>query len=403
MQRIACGIVVAAMLVVLWFGVAVAAVERPNALDRRVDALTTAALMTEPARALVDPDRQAAATRRVHWTLLGWFLTSLFEAAALLYLWSSGNAATLRNALRRRVRSEWGVRFLFGAALALVARVAALLPAFYLYRVDRILQLTTDLTRVWALWWVYHTVVGMIVAGVIAAVVLWLAERTHQWYAYTILAILAASVGWAYASPYIESPRAAVPLARAGLPNVAVYVSGTDSALGDATVLGAGPSRRVVLSPGFVAGATEPEIAYRVAYELGRLMHGDRLSIALIEGGVIIVFAAIAIVVADRVRFRRDDDPLSRLAIVGALFALVYLAAVPVRNAALGAYVFDADRYAVALTGDPAAAVRSLVRASDQRMEEVCPEPAATLFLYTAPGTGARVSAINRVPSGCNY
>ena len=82
---------------------------------------------------------------------------------------------------------EWGVRFLFGAALALVARVAALLPSFYLYRVDRILQLTTDLTRVWALFWIYHTLLGMIVAGLIAAVVLWLAERTHQWYAYTIL------------------------------------------------------------------------------------------------------------------------------------------------------------------------------------------------------------------------
>lgn len=359
--------------------------------------------MTEPARALVDPDRQAAATRRVHWTLVGWFLTSLFEAMALFYLWSSGNAAALRNALRRRVRAEWGVRFLFGAALALVARLAALLPAFYLYRVDRILEISSELTRVWALFWIYHTILGMIVAGVIAAVVLWLAERTHQWYVYTILAILAASAGWAYASPYIESPRATVALQRAGLSSVPVYVANTDSALGDAAVLGAGTSRRIVLSPGFVAGATDPEIAYRAAYELGRVLHGDLLSIALIEGGVIIVFAAIAIVIADRVRFRRDDDPLSRLAIVGALFALVYLAAVPVRNAALRSYVFDADRYAVAATGDPSAAVRSLVRASDQRMEEVCPERAATMFLYTAPGVGARVSAINRVPSGCSY
>ncbi len=403
MRRVAWGFVVAAMLAFLSFGVAPAAAQRPNALDRRVDALTKVQLMTQPARALVDADRQAAASRRVHWTLLGWFLTSLFEAAALLYLWSSGNAAALRDALRRRVRSGWTVRFLFGAALALVARVAALLPAFYLYRVDRILELSTELTRVWALFWIYHTLIGMIVAGVIAAVVLWLAERTHQWYAYTILAVLAASVAWAYTSPYIESPRAPVRLERAGLPNVPVYVAGTDSALGDVAVLGAGPSRHVVLSPGFVAGATEPEIEYRVAYELGRLLHGDLLSIALIEGGIIIVFAAIAIVIADRIRFRRDDDPLSRLAIVGGLLAFVYLAAVPVRNAALRSYVFDADRYAVGMTGDPTAAVRSLVRASDQRMEEVCPETAATLFLYTTPGAGARVSKINRIPSDCNY
>jgi STE24 endopeptidase len=415
MRRVACGFAVAAALVLLWLGPAVAAVERPNGLDRRVDALTQTQLMSQPARTLVDPARQAAAARRVHWTLIGWVLTSLFEAAALFYLWSSGKAAALRDALRRRIRSEWGVRFLFGAALALVARAAALLPAFYLYRVDRILELTTDLTRVWALFWIYHTLLGMLVAGLIASVVLWLAERTHQWYAYTILAVLAASVGWAYASPYVESPRAVVPLngtaaaplhvmlARAGLPNAPVFVSAHNLALGVAAVLGAGASRRVVLSPGFAAGATEPEIEYRVAYELGRISQGAPLSIALIEGGVIIVFAAIAIVIADRVRFRRDDDPLSRLAIVGALFALVYLAAVPVRNAALRSYVFDADRYAVAMTRDPAAAVRSLVRASDQRMEEVCPEFAATMFLYTTPGVGARVSTINRVPDGCNY
>ncbi len=412
-MRVACGLAVAAILVLLWLGAAAAA-DRPNGLDLRVDALTHTQLMTQPAWALVDPARQAAAARRVHWTLLGWVLTSLFEAAALFYLWSSGKAAALRDALRRRIRSEWGVRFLFGAALALVARVAALLPAFYLYRVDRILQLTTDLTRVWALFWIYHTLLGMVVAGLIAAVVLWLAERTHQWYAYTILAVLAASVGWSYASPYIESPRALVPLnapadtalramlAKAGLASAPVFVSADNLALGEAAVLGSGSSRRVVLSPGLAAGATEPEIAYRIAYELGRVSGGAPLSIALIEGGVIILFAAIAIVIADRVRFRRDDDPLSRLAIVGALFALVYLAAVPVRNAALRSYVFDADRYAVAMTGDPAAAVRSLVRASDQRMEEVCHETTATLFLYTTPGVGARVSAINRVPDGCN-
>jgi STE24 endopeptidase len=166
-------------------------------------------------------------------------------------------------------------------------------------------------------------------------------------------------------------------------------------------VLGFGGSRRVALSERVIADNTPPEIRYVVAYELGHIMHGDLLSIALIEGGVIIVFAALAVVIADRIRFRRDDDPLSRLTIVGALLALVYLAAVPVRNAALRSYDFDADRYAVVLTGDPAAAVRALVRTADQRMEEVCPEQSATLFLYTSPGIGARVARINRVPSAC--
>jgi Zn-dependent protease with chaperone function len=333
-----------------------AAVEWPNALDLRIDSIARSALLSEPARLLVDPARQFAAVRRAHWTVVGFVLTQLFEAAALFYLWSSGMAAELRDWLRRLIRGEWGVRFLFGTALALVARLAAFIPAFYLYRVDHALGLTSELTRFWGLFWLFHTIVAMLVAGSIAAIVLWLVARTHQWYLYTIFGILAASVAWSYLNPL----------------RVARF-----------------------------AGSTLAEIRYLHAFEVGHVVRGDSLSFALIEGGVIIVFAAIAVVIADRIRFRRDDDPLSRLAIVGALLALVYLAAVPVRNAALRSYAFGADRYAVAVTNDRAAAVRALVRVGDQRMLEVCPELTAMLFLYTEPGIGARVAAINHVPSGC--
>ncbi len=332
------------------------AVERPNSLDLRIDALTTSALTSEPATHLVDPARQAAAIRRAHWTVTGFMFAQIFEALALFYLWSSGGAAALRDALRRRLHGEWSVRFLFGAALALVARLAAFVPAFYLYRVDRTLDLTFQLTRYWALFWIFHTILAMLVAGTIAAIVLWLASKTHQWYAYCIVGILAASVAWSYATP---------------------------------------------LRFHTVSGDTPAELRYASAFARGHIDHNDQLSIALIEGGIIIVFAAIAVGLADRIHFRRDDDPLSRLAIVGALLALVYLVAVPVRNAAWRYYDFGADSYAVASTHDPGAAIRAIVRDSDHRMEEVCPEWSAMLFLYTAPGVGARVEAINHVPSGC--
>jgi hypothetical protein len=367
-----CEIILTTILVFLGIGAVASA--QPSALDQRVDALSRSALLTEPAILLVDPARQAAALRRTHWTVIGFVLTAVFEAAALFYLWNSGDAAAWRDLLRRRLRGEWSVRFLFGGALALVARVAAFLPSFYLYRVDHALDLTTELTRIWALFWILHTIVAMIVAGLIAATVLRLAERTHQWYVYTIFGILAASVAWSYASPYVTSPGTHLVRARNGLA----------ARLPDRLVIRRTPS----------------ELEYEAAV-LGYLENYDRLSIALIEGGVVIIFSALAVVIADRIRFRRDDDPLSRLAIVGALMALVYLAAVPVRNAALRSYYFGADAYAVALTKHPAAAVRSLVRGGDQRMEEVCPEVAAALFLYIAPGIGARVAAINHVPSGC--
>lgn len=404
----------AVAFVLLLCGVAAASMVRPNGLDRRVDALTTQALLSEPATALVDPARQAAATRRVHWTLVGWLLVPIAQAIALFYLWTTGGAASLRDWLRRRIRSEWLVRFLFGAALALVAQLASFVPSFYLYRVDRALDVTFELTRYWFVFWIYHTVLAMIAAGLIAAVVLWLAARTHQWYAYTIVAILAVSVGWSYAAPFVQYPFAVHPIAgpletrleaiaaRARLPNVSIYVaSAGNTPLGEAEVLGLWASRRVQLTDTLIAGGTPAEIEYEVAYDLGKMARHDLFEIALIQGGVVIVFSALAIVIADRIRFRRDDDPLSRLAIVGALLALVYVVAVPVRNAALRSYDLEANRYAVALTGDPAAAVRALVRATDQQMEEVCPERTAMLFLYTEPGIGERIAAINHVPSGC--
>lgn len=414
-RRIFFGAIVAVALFAIASTAAPAAFNRPNQLDRRVDGLSAQTLLAQPALALVDPARQAAAIRLARLTLIGWIASVLLQAGALAYFWSSGAAAAWRDRLRGRLRAQWLVRFSFGATLGLIARAAALLPSFYLYRVERVMDLSIELTRTWAFFWLAHTLLAMLVAGAIAAIVLWLVDRTHQWYAYTIAIILGVSVAWAYASPYFQvggarvaplpvplQSRIETTLARAGLPAVPVFAqTELGSPLAGAAVLGLGSHHRVVLTRALLVASTPPEIAYRVSYELGHAVHADPLFVALIEGGIIIVFSAIAVVFADRVGFRRDDDPLSRLALVGALLAVIYVAAVPVRNAALRSYDLDADRYAVAMTHDRAAAVRAMVREADQRMEEVCAESLANAFLDVHPSPGARIAAINRVPTGC--
>lgn len=415
-RRIVRAALIAGIFVAVAFAVAIAASPRPNQLDRRVDAISQRALLTQPAIALVDPDRQAAAHRRASLTLPGWLLTAAFEAAALAYFWSSGAAAGLRDRLRRRLNHEGTVRFAFGAALALIARLAGLVPSFYLYRVDRVMGLSPELTRVWGGYWIAHTILAMFVAGLIAAVVLWLVDRTHQWYAYAIVIILASSLAWSYASPLFEVPGAAglqpaaatiqvrldATLAHGSVPAIPAFVRrDRSSSLPDAVVVGLGSFRRLVLTNSLVVASTLPEIVYEATYEIGHVLHADPLFFALIEGGIIIVFSALAVVLADRIGFRRDDDPLSRLALVGALLAVVYIAAVPVRNAALRSYDLDADRYAVSLTHDPAAAVRAIVRAADQRTQEVCPEFLPRLFLDEHPSPSVRVTAINGVPTRC--
>ena len=413
------GLILAALLLAMLGAGRVASalpLDRPNQLDRRVDALSSQTLMSQPAAQLVDPARQAAAERLVHWRLPAWICVQIFEAIGLVYFWMSGGAATVRRFLQRHMTSPWLMRFAFGASLALVARIAAILPGFALYRVDRIMQLSVQLTRTWLGFWAIHTVLGMIAAGLIAAIVLGLVARTHQWYLYTILAILVGCVIFPLLSPYARIPGAAsmqplsgplrvsieAMLRRSDLPQVPVSVVRiAESPVGGAAVLGLGASRTIVLSDTLIAGSTPAEIEYAVAVQLGHFVRHDMIAIALIEGGIIIIFSALAVLIADRIPFRRDDDPLSRLALVGALLALLYIAAVPLRNAVVRGYDFGADSYAVGLTGDRADAVRSLVRTADQRMVEACPELTARLFLYASPGIALRVAAINGVPPRC--
>ena len=384
-------------------------------MDVRVDTLSNGVLLTQPATALVDPARQDAALRRAHWTLPGWILILVCESAALFYLWSSGGAARLRDWLRRRIRSEWILRFSFGASLALVARIASFLPAFYLYRVARTMQIDLELTRWWLVSWTIHTLLGMLVAGLIAAIVLGWVQRTHQWYIYTIVGILAGCVVWSYAAPYLALPGARAvtlsgPLAqrthallvRAGFPNVPVKVAHIrNSPVGEAAVLGFGSARTILLNDKLIAGGTPAEVAYAVAVQIEHVAHHDFLSIALIEGGIVIVFSAIAVVLADRIRLpARRRSALAAGNRRCAARADVYRRDSGSQRRAALVRVFRGSLRGSAYrrSGGRGAGARARHRSAHGRSLSGIDRRALPLYLTR---TGARVAAINHVPSGC--
>lgn len=387
-----------------------------DALNRHVDALAPSALLSQPLSALVDADRQAAGARLISLELPGWFAALFAQAIVLFYFWRSGGAARWRDALRKRLRSETTVRFAFGATLALIARAAAIVPAFYLWRVDRIMGLSQALTRVWVYEYGLGTVIGMLVAGIIVVLVLWLVERTHQWYLYTIAGIVAVSLIGALLNPFVVAPlfdrftplsgplaaRAASFAAAHGYVGIPILVEHRVDRVPEsaAATQGMGATQRISLAEAIVSVATPPEVDYYVAHDLAELNDHDPLDLALIDAFIVIVGVALSVVIADRVRFRRDDDSISRLALVGALLAIVYIPGVLVDHEVVTTMQLRAAREAVAMTGDRASAVRAFVRAGDERVEQACPSVVGRIFLYRIPSLGQDATAIG-AQSGC--
>jgi len=390
---------------------ACAALARPNATDKHVSAISESVLLAEPARQLVDPQRQAAAARLVRWKAPGWILMVLAQILALAYFWRSGGAAAWRDRLRRRIRSEFVVRFVFGASLAGIARLAALVPEFYLYRVERVMELSGELSRAWAIDWIAGLVGAMLLGGIVAAIVLWIADRTHQWYIYTLFGFIAIALAVAWCGPALIEPFSNhyAPLALANRPQVVSLVA--RASLGDVPIVvedrsrraqtqgarydGLWSSRRIVLTDTVVAGSTPPELNWYVALELAHIANGDLLRRALLQALILILGAALGVFAADRIGFRRDDDPVSRLALVGALFGGVFFLAVPAYNVGLRSMEAQADLSAARMTADPAAAVRALVRTADENLEGVSPGPFAVLFFDRTPSIAERVAALN--------
>ncbi len=392
-----------------------AATSRPNAVDVRVDNLSSAALLSKPATALMDPERQVAARRLEQLMFPGWLTSIVAQIVALAYFWQSGLAARLRDWLRRRGGTESWVRFQFGAALALIAYLAALIPDFYIYRVTRMMGLSDQLLRGWGLDWIVNLVATMIATACIVTIVLWLVDRTHQWYLYTILVIFVVSYGLVFAKPlllsplrdrFVPLPEAASAIARSverqARRNVPILVQvRTRTHLGTAYVEGMGPTVRVVLGDAVLAVASANELRYIIGHELGDIDSGAPFRIAFLDALCVIFGAAVAVAMADRIGFRRDDDPTSRLALVGALLGVVYLIVLPINNSALRRISAQSDRYAVSLTGERAAAVRAIVRGADQSLRNACPSLPSRLFLSTTEDPSRRIAAINQVPSGC--
>lgn len=387
-------------------------------MDRRVTAISKQALLTEPAIKLVDPGRQRAADELTTINRPLFFAWALFQILAFLYLWRSGNAARVRDWLRRRIRSETALRIVYGFLLAIVAQLCAFPVSFTRFRLAYAAELTSQSVASWLRDWAVAAAIDALIAGIFIGIILLLVDRTRLWYAVAIILVFVGTLGIVFLEPVVLAPlfNTYAPLSqpslearihdlteRAGIGSPPVYVDDLSRqwAVGNAWVAGFGATKRIVVGDTLVTTETPDEVSFIVAHELGHYVRHDVLSETLVATALFVVTMAIAVLIGDRVGFRRDDDPVSRLPLVGAILGCAALALFPVFNAYSRGIEARADRFALALTHDPASGVRAFVRFADDGLSPVCPPQIVRLYFYDHPPLGSRIAALQGRPDPC--
>ena len=389
-------------------------------LDLRIDHLTAQQLLTLPPAKLVDPYRQRAARELAHFRRPAFFVWVFSQVIALLWLWRSGSAARLRDFLRRRVRYLPVVRFLFGIALGLIAGLSALPVAFVVYRVDRNAGLTQQLARSWLGDQLMQSVLTALAVGMLVAIIMYFVEKRRLWYVYTAAVLYLFTLAGAFIQPYLIAPlfNSYTPLPtnsalyarlhevalKAGVGDAPIYVTNLSkqSVSANAFVEGFGATKRIVVGDTLLQTATEGEVAFTLAHEIGHYVRGDVLRGIFVGWIFLVLTCAVTVLVADRIGFRSDDDPLARLALVGALLLVAALVVLfPLYNTYSRGVEARADQFALKITGDRVSGARLFVRFADDNLSLVCPSRIVRAYFYDHPPIGSRIAAVRGTPDPC--
>jgi STE24 endopeptidase len=390
----------------------------PSYVDRRVSEIPSRDLLARSPDALVDPRRQESAHRlrvRTRPLYAVWFLA---QSLGLIVLWRRGAAARLRNALAA-LRSVHAIRFAFGFVMTCIVALIALPAAFVLFRLDVEFGVASGRITEWLRDVAVTTALEAFLAAAFVVAVFWLVDRSRLWYVIAAAGVVAGTLLFSALAPVAVAPlfdrsvplsaanRAAprlLELARAaGIAGTPILVADTSrrAPIASARAEGVGPTSRIVIADSLLAVATRGEIAFVAAREFVRAARGDVWRAALFRAAFFIACAALAILISDRIGFRRDDDPLVRIALSFGILGAILFVAGPVERAYSRGVEARQDREALALTGDRAAAVRAFIRLADESLAPVCPSRIVRLYYYDRPPIGSRIAAATGRPDPC--
>ena len=337
--------------------------------------------------------------------------------ALLVGLAASGASLALRDLAARLGGGlgPWGTVGVYVLALAALHELATLPVSFYRGHVlDWRYGLSRETPRRWLRDHVRALAVGLVFGLLAAEIAYLLLRRTPDtWWIWAALVFWAATVGLTQLAPVLLLPifyrvtplardglraRLATLAARAGVPVLGVYEwhLGERSRRANAALVGLGWTRRVLLSDTLLAEYADDEIEAVLAHELGHQVHGDIWKALGVEGGLILA----GLVTADGllrafgpVTGLNGPDDVAGLPLLLLGSGLASLVLMPFAYALSRRHERRADRFALDLTGRPAAFVAAMRRLASQNLAEESPSRLVSVLLHSHPSVGERVAA----------
>ncbi len=370
------------------------------------------AIILVPTAALADvavPQSTPAAIAFLHEHELLWAIAQAAGLALPALLLLSGGSTKLRTACARLARGNaFFTRLLFAAAyLALAALVVA--PVDYWRDIvsEHAFGRPGQPLASWALEEVVPLFAKIVVATLFLWIPYWLFRRSpRRWWLWSAVALVPVSFLVLVAIPVFVSPLTTTyrPLAdksltakierlatRCGAGGIPIFVGGDDD-----TVVGLGPTNRIVLEDGITEHETANQITFTVGHELKHYVMGDNWKALAIIATLLFIGLWLIHVVGSRFATRLGglSDPAALP--LALLFAnLLWLAVLPAFNWEARRIEFEADRFGLELTHQNRAAAELFAGWAKGDTQPADFNTFFLLFRQTHPSLGDRIRFAN--------
>jgi STE24 endopeptidase len=305
------------------------------------------------------------------------------------------------------------------AAVACVLAGAVLMPfAWYRgYRLERQYDLSEVRFRGWLAGRLKATAVAIAVAIPVAEFVYRAMRWSSGWWLIAAIGCAAAMALVTAAGPVLLLPllHGSRPVEReilrhrlerlskrAGIPVLSVHEVpfGERTRRISAALVGAGATRRILLSDTLLANYSDDEIEVVMAHEMGHHVHRHVLKASLVETILLLAGFRLAAAALDAswrwLGLASPGDPAGMPVVVLAVGG-VMVAATPLLNAWSRAHERSADRFALETASEPAAFIKAVRRMSAHNLAEDRPSSAVFLFFHTHPTAEERIASARGV------